>query len=57
MPNSDDAATTPFSVGPQRELFSHQRQGYAGGEDHHAFKEFAGSGQSPDQPLHIGDGE
>jgi hypothetical protein len=39
----------------QGELLAHERQGHAGGEDHHAFEELAGGGQSPDQPLHLGD--
>jgi hypothetical protein len=39
----------------QGELLAHKRQGHAGGEDHHAFEELAGGGQSPDQPLHPGD--
>ena len=39
----------------QAELLAHERQGHAGGEDDHAFEELAGGGQSPDQPLHLGD--
>jgi hypothetical protein len=42
--------------GAQGELFRHQRQGHTGGEDHHAFEKLAGSGEPPNEPLHIGDG-
>ncbi len=31
-----------------------QREGDAGHEDNHAFKELAGAGQPPDTPLHAG---
>src|SRR5215468_12700914 len=55
MPNNEAAATTPFSVA-QGEFFRHQRQSHTGGEDHHAFEKLAGSGEPPNEPLHIGDG-
>jgi len=45
-----------FLGGAQGELFRHQRQGHTGGEDHHAFEKLAGSGEPPNEPLHIGDG-
>jgi hypothetical protein len=47
MPNSEDAATTPFGR-IQGELLAHERQGHASGEDHHPFEELAGGGQPPD---------
>src|SRR5215472_14432202 len=39
----------------QAELPAHERQGDAGGKDHHTFEKLAGGGQSPDQPLHSPD--
>jgi hypothetical protein len=38
----------------QGELFRHQRERHSGGEDHHALEELAGSGEPPDEPLHVG---
>jgi hypothetical protein len=45
-----------FLGGTQGELFRHQRQGHTGGEDDHAFEKLAGSGEPPNEPLHVGDG-
>src|SRR6516165_7087233 len=56
MPNNEAAATTPFSVAPRANSFAISGKATTGGEDHHAFEKLAGSGEPPNEPLHIGDG-
>src|SRR5260221_14473178 len=56
MPNNEAAAMTPFSVAPKANSFAISGKATPVGEDHDAFEKLGGSGEPPNEPLHIGDG-
>src|SRR6266446_1807366 len=56
MPNNEAAATTPFSVAPKANSFAISGNATPVVKNHHALEKLAGSGQPPNEPLHIGDG-